>query len=216
MTRKVESIDDVRELVMHYKNTRSWFDGFVMLLYAGDILLIDNSYDYPVYYRTCGEFYGEKEFIQGDVGEIFIANVTYDYEVEYPVSEKISTVIEGESVNVENGVYDYIKRFPVAGEMETLYKQVNVQQAELSIVPRDYDYQIEYKAPEKKSATITGESTSFVNDTYNYAKQFQLAGEMTTLEKQTSVQKSKFTSDSEGYCFSNEYLVCGEFYAEGE
>ncbi|MEK4713483.1 phage tail protein [Sporosarcina sp. FSL K6-5500] len=123
-TREVSNIDDVRRLVMEYKNTRSWFDGFVIVLDGGDILVFDDSYDYPVFYKTCGEFSGEKEFGQFNVGQLGVVDDGYDYIVEYPVVERMSYQINLDTTKVKSDTYDYIKRYPVTGDMEPLNKRV--------------------------------------------------------------------------------------------
>lgn len=82
---KINRVEAARKLVLHYKNKRSWFDGFVLVLENGEFMIFDDSYDYPVYYKTCGEFSGEKEFMHADLGEIKLVDDSYDYQVEYPV-----------------------------------------------------------------------------------------------------------------------------------
>lgn len=141
---KINRVEAARKLVLHYKNKRSWFDGFVLMLEDGEVIIFDDSYDYPVYYKTCGEFSGEKEFGQMDVGTINATDDSYDYIVEYPESVKEFTQVDLTPVGIADDAYDYIKRFPVTGEMETLTKGHNTLHGATSAAGDLYDYQTTY------------------------------------------------------------------------
>lgn len=141
---KINRVESARKLVLHYKNKRSWFDGFVLVLEDGEIVIFDDSYDYPVYYKTCGEFSGEKEFTQMEIGTINATDDAYDYIVEYPESVKEFTQVDLSPITAADDSYSYIKRFPVTGEMETLTKGHNTLHGASSAAGDLYDYQATY------------------------------------------------------------------------
>ncbi|ARD47565.1 phage tail protein [Sporosarcina sp. P33] len=119
---KINRVESARRLVLHYKNKRSWFDGFVLVLQNGDFLITDDSYDYPVYYKTCGEFSGEKEFTHADLGAVRLIDDSYDYQVEYPVYEQPFEQANLPPVHMTNGSYGYQVPYPTTGEMQTMSK----------------------------------------------------------------------------------------------
>src|SRR5690606_26715143 len=128
LSKNIRNLKEIRPLILKYKNVRSWFDGFVVLI-SNSILLICGCYDYPVYYKTCGEFSGEKNFSQHEIGTVNADNDSYNFAVEYPISEKFVTTIEGESTDITNDTYTYPKRLYAAGELETLTKHTSQQSA---------------------------------------------------------------------------------------
>lgn len=138
------NIDDVRRLVMEYKNTRSWFDGFVILINAGTIFLINNTYDYPVFYKECGDFSGEKMFSQLEPGNFNLIQDTYKYKVEYPVSEKNVIYSKEKNIDIKNDTYTYAKHFHVTGEMLTLSKKVNIQNSTSKMHIEPYNFMTTY------------------------------------------------------------------------
>lgn len=140
--RKVANLEDVRRLVLEYKNTRSFFDGFVMVFVADKIFIFDDSYHYPVFYKSCGTFSGEKEFGHYDIGEVLLNNDTYDYIVEYPVAEKEFTQVDLTPVELKNDTYDYIKEFPVAGKMPLLTKEVTTLSGGSFVDSAPYEYSV--------------------------------------------------------------------------
>ena len=143
-TNDITRIEDVRKMVLHYKNKRSWFDGFVVLLNNENVIIFDDSYSYPVYYKTTGEFSGEKEFDQSEVGTISILDDSYDYEVEYPVSEQPLSQIELQPILVEDDSYNYEQRYPVTGELETFSKGFSQGDGRALVNLSVYDYKAGY------------------------------------------------------------------------
>lgn len=115
---------------------------YEMVASAGAIIILDDSYHYPVYYKSCGTFSGEKEFGQYDIGEVLLKNDTYDYIVEYPVAEKEFLQTDLMPIELENDTYDYIKRFPVAGEMELLTKEVTALSGGSFVDSAPYEYNV--------------------------------------------------------------------------
>lgn len=108
----------------------------------GLIRIADDSYSYPVYYKTCGEFSGEKNFSQSDVGDIALSNDTYDYKVEYPVVEKRFDQVDLKPVELKDDTYSYVKEFPVTGDMESLIKEVTTLQGESTVNAKPYEYNV--------------------------------------------------------------------------
>lgn len=138
-------IEDVRKMVMHYKNQRSWFDGFVILLQNQDIVILDDSYHYPVYYPTTGEFSGEKQFTQVEGDGLDVWDDSYGYSVEYPLSEKQFLQVESTPMDVQDDSYGYKVEYPVTGEMETLSKGFTQGEIGAMAVSQDsYGYQVIY------------------------------------------------------------------------
>lgn len=134
---------DIKSLIMEYKNRRSWFDGFVILLETEGIIVFDDSYDYPVFYPTCGEFSGEKEFSNFNVGQFVLRNDSYDYPVEYPVTEKGFTQLDAATIDLKSDTYGYIKEFPVTGEMVPLHKHVTTLTGGAATTSAElYDYNV--------------------------------------------------------------------------
>lgn len=105
-----------------------------------ELYLKDDSYHYPVHYKETGEFSGEKDFSQHDLGSVDVTSDTYSYEVEYPVSEKFVTIADGKSTELVNDTYNYPKRFYAAGELETLTKHTSQQSAISNIQQDCYNY----------------------------------------------------------------------------
>ena len=110
---------------------------------VGAIIITDDSYSYPVYYKTTGEFSGEKEFDQSEVGTISITDDTYDYEVEYPVAEQPISQIELMPILVEDDSYSYETAYPVAGELETFSKGFTQGEGRAIVDLAVYNYAVE-------------------------------------------------------------------------
>lgn len=138
LTDKVEHIDDVREMVLEYKNTRSWFDGFVMIFGDEHILHIDQTYDYPVYYPYCNEVMGEAEFTLFK-DALDHLDQTYDYEVELWVNEVYVTTTPVDGIYSDNS-YTYAIEYGTCGEMETLPATLTTESSFQSLQPNTYNY----------------------------------------------------------------------------
>jgi len=107
---------------------------------VGTILLIQDHYEYPVFYKETGEFSGEKNFFQHEIGAVNTDDDSYDYEIEYPVFEKFVTIADGEKSELTNDTYTYPKRFYAAGELATLTKRTSQQTATSNIQQDCYNY----------------------------------------------------------------------------
>lgn len=142
LNNKLNSMGLIEEMIMEYKNGRSWFDGFVILTLEKGIWCWDDSYSYPVYYKTCGEFSGEKNFNQSDVGDIALSNDTYGYKIEYPVVEKGFDQVDLKPIELKGDAYNYIKEFPVTGDMDPLTKEVTTLSGGASARAKSYEYNV--------------------------------------------------------------------------
>ncbi|MEK5069824.1 phage tail protein [Sporosarcina sp. FSL K6-1508] len=134
----------MNKMVAIYKNLRSWFDGFVIVIAGGVIYIVDDTYNYPVFYPICGEFGGEKEFIQMEGGEISLIDDTYQYGVKYPLSEKEFAQVDSGNVSVIDGAYNFPKAFPVCGEIELLFKRTTTVSLEAETSVEAYDFNLVY------------------------------------------------------------------------
>lgn len=139
-----KNADMARMLVLAYKNKRSRFDDFVILLMDEDILLLNDTYFYPVFYKTCGEFGGEKGADQHEAGNITIADKGYGYSVKYPVSTKLAMQLDLGSAFLTNDTYSYPQPYGITGEMETLDKFVSTNRAETEIAGEIYSFNVSY------------------------------------------------------------------------
>lgn len=135
-----ESYQKVIKMIESTKNKRSLLEYFAWILGKATLLLKNDSYNYPVFYKECGTFNGEKNFSQHELSAINVDNDSYNFAVEYPISEKFVTTIEGESTDITNDTYTYPKRFYAAGELETLTKQISQLTATSNIQQDCYNY----------------------------------------------------------------------------
>ncbi|MDM5233389.1 phage tail protein I [Lysinibacillus pakistanensis] len=141
---KFTPLKDVRGLILHYKNTRSWFDGFVLLAINNEILFLNDSYQYPVFYETCGEF-GPEALFWGTIEQLLnLNNDSYQYPVEYDVFEAHHTQLIDDEIRPQNDSYQYKVVYPTIGEMEPLEMTSHVNTCGLRILPNDYHYPYMY------------------------------------------------------------------------
>lgn len=140
---KLSQLDDIHELILEYKNKRSWFEGFVIGMIRDDednFYLIDDTYDYPVFYRLTGKLWGVKEFTQVDARELKAIDDTYHYEVRYPMAKKgFVQAVAGMSVAIDD-TYDYAQVYRRCGEMTTLQKEVETIESGASLTSASYHY----------------------------------------------------------------------------
>lgn len=138
------NLDDVRTLILHYKNKRSWFDGFVILVINNEIHFLNDSYQYPVFYETCGEFGPDAAFWRTTEQLLNVDNDSYQYSVEYEVFETHHTkLIDGE-IKQHNDSYEYKVMYPTIGEMEPLEMSTHIDACETGILAGKYHYPFIY------------------------------------------------------------------------
>lgn len=140
----ISNRDMMHKLVMIYKNTRSWFDGFVIVISDEDIIVIDGTYHYPVFYLICGDFSGEKKISQSSAGSLGVADRTYDYPAIYPVYPKYVKQLDLNHLMIINDVYNYQKHYGVTGEMGTLDKFVSTNESKAIIDGEIYEFGMNY------------------------------------------------------------------------
>ena len=144
-TKEINQIENVRQLVMHYKNKRSWFDGFVILLEGGDVIVIDDSYHYPVYYPLCGQFWGEKQFSQLNGWQINVTPDDYEYVVNYPVTQQEFSQFDQDDIAAVDDTYSYPKVFPLTGEMYPLIKQTEMSVDAVRSFDENYQFEKKFR-----------------------------------------------------------------------
>lgn len=138
-------------MIMEYKNVRSWFEGFVISALNQGFWYWDDSYSYPVYYKTTNDFWGEAETINSNVGGTIFRDDSYSYPVYY---DDINT-IQVKHVDTNNGLifsddsYSYPVHFEVCGDFE---------------------------APDTTSVQFEG-ATDFIYEAYSYPAYYPVCGE---------------------------------------
>lgn len=143
-TKTFARLDDVRTMILHYKNVRSWFDGFVILVINNEIHFLNDSYQYPVFYETCGEFGPDAAFWRTAEQVLNFNNDSYQYPVEYDVFEAHHTQLIDDEIRPQNDSYQYKVVYPTTGEMEPLEMTSHVNTCGLRILPNDYHYPFAY------------------------------------------------------------------------
>lgn len=143
-TGKFAHLDDVRVLIVNFKNTRSWFDGFVILTIHNDIFILNDSYQYPVYYETCGEFGPEAEFWQNVFHLLAIHNDSYQYPVHYDVyTQEVTQLIDGIASHL-NDSYQYNVPYPQIDDMQPLEMGAQLQERTMHIEHQRYHFPVHY------------------------------------------------------------------------
>lgn len=145
LNQKLSDLDLIKAMIMEYKNVRSWFDGFVVLVEGEGIVWIDDTYNYPVFYPLCGQFWGRKEFTQVEVGELKAIDDTYNYPVSYPVTKQGFTSIKGGKINSIDDTYRYKKEYRKCGEMMPLDKKVTTSTFIDKIINDAYGFKKTYR-----------------------------------------------------------------------
>lgn len=121
LNQKLNDLKLIREMIMEYKNVRSWFEGFVIAALEQGFWYWDDSYSYPVYYKTTNDFWGEVTTINTAVGEISLSDDSYSYPVYY----EDMNVIQFKNIDTKSGLlvvndsYSYPVYHDSCGEFET-------------------------------------------------------------------------------------------------
>lgn len=150
LNQKLNDLELIREMIMEYKNVRSWFDGFVISALDQGFWYWDNSYSYPVYYKTTNDFWGEAETINLKVGNVNYFDDSYSYPVYYDVNTiQFKNVDTRSGLTVTNGGYSYPVHHKSCGEFET---------------------------PSTTSIQLDG-ATDFVYKAYSYPAHYPVCGE---------------------------------------
>lgn len=140
---KLSDLKDVRTLVSEFKNTRSWFDGFVIVVSDEFFLIFDQTHHYPVFFKECGEFGGEALFKHFESGTANVLDATYDYSVGYEVNEIQSSLYQ-KDIGLENETYQYKTIYPLCGELETINSTSHMVQSDSFIENESYFFGTQY------------------------------------------------------------------------
>ena len=210
LTKKVRHIEDVRRMVMEFKNVRSWFDGFVMLVGEEIIEHIDQTYDYPVYYPYSSDVHGTAEFTLFD-DPVEHIDQTYDYEVAYWVNEVfVTTTNAGQHILSDAPTYDYPVDYGTCGVMETLPVILTKEHTLHSVNPTEYDYEVELYVHEAFVVIMPANSEQH-DIPYDYMAEYSTCGELNTLTVKLSVFPSEQQVQSNNYTYPTRWLMCGDF-----
>lgn len=209
LTKKVRHIENVRQMVMEFKNTRSWFDGFVMLVGEEIIQHINQTYDYPVHYPYSSDVVGEVEFTMFE-DPVHHIDQTYDYEVEYWVNEAFVTIISAEKHNFDDVTYDYSVEYGTCGVMETLPVILSKEHTLHKMQDSGYDYEVELFVQEAFVTTTPADSKQH-DIPYDYPIDYDVCGEMTTIEANLSSYSYRQEVEQNNYNYPTHWLVCGDF-----
>ena len=111
--------DKLLMLIEATKNKRSWLDGISLLIADETILLIDKTYDYPVFFKYCNHVHGTSHMQEYKADEINIENKTYDYPVRFFVCE-IKSMLFSDKEHIQEQSYQYPVIFGTCGEMNPI------------------------------------------------------------------------------------------------
>lgn len=117
---KLSDLDLIREMIMEYKNERSWFDGFVVMALEQGFLYWDDSYSYPVYYKDTNDFWGMAKTINVAAGGTSYIDDSYSYPVYYDVNEvQFKNIDTGVGLLCADDSYSYPVFHESCGDFET-------------------------------------------------------------------------------------------------
>lgn len=153
LNQKLNDLELIREMIMEYKNVRSWFDGFVIAALDQGFWYWDGSYSYPVYYKATNDFWGEAMTINSDVGGTNYVDDSYSYPVHYDVN-----TIQFKNVDTENGL--------AIGNDSYSY-------------PIFHESCGDFSTPGTNSAQFDG-SADFIYEAYSYPAYYPVCGEFET------------------------------------
>lgn len=149
LDQKLNDLDLIREMILEYKNVRSWFDGFTVIALEQGFLYWDESYSYPVYFKVCNDFWGMAETINTEAGKTLLVDDSYSYPVYYDVNTiQVKNLIAGRP-SYRNDSYGYPLYFQSCGDFET---------------------------PDTKSAQFEG-AVDTVFEAYSYPAYYSVCGE---------------------------------------
>ncbi|GGG33012.1 hypothetical protein GCM10007425_29630 [Lysinibacillus alkalisoli] len=123
LNQKLNDLDLIYDMIMAYKNVRSWFDGFVILALEQGFWYWDDSYSYPVYYKTCGDFWGHAETINQNLGGTLYQDDSYSYPVYFDDVNPtyVQHMDTGVGFALVSDDYSYPVYYKTCGNFETPY-----------------------------------------------------------------------------------------------
>lgn len=121
LNQKLNDLKLIREMIMEYKNVRSWFEGFVIAALDQGFWYWDDSYSYPVYYKTANDFWGEATTDNHSLSDLTYRDDSYSYPVYY---EDMHTVLRQEvdanaGLSYDGDDYSYPVYYKECGGFET-------------------------------------------------------------------------------------------------
>ena len=146
LNQKLNDLDLISEMIEEYKNTRSWFGGFVVLALDRGFLIWDDSYSYPVYYKECNDFWGNAKTINQEVCGVAQVDDSYSYPVYYDDTNTIRVKYVNTGVTrVENDSYSYPTYYAECGELSTPDTKSVQFDNNVKINFEAYDYEVSYQ-----------------------------------------------------------------------
>lgn len=121
----------------------------------GALLLIDDSYRYPIFYKETGEFVPEKDFSQIDSSPVGVHGDSYRFEIEYQAAERGITQADAHTARLLDDTYSYKEEYLTTGEAELLQKTVMPFEDRAKAIPAAYEFAVEY--PECGEYELEGE-----------------------------------------------------------
>ncbi|GGG19847.1 hypothetical protein GCM10007425_12830 [Lysinibacillus alkalisoli] len=123
LIQKLNDLNLIYDMIMAYKNVRSWFDGFVILALEQGFWYWDDSYSYPVYYKTCGDFFGDTATINQNLGGTLYQDYSYSYPVYFDDVNPtyVQYMDTGVGFVLVSDNYSYPIYYKTCGDFETPY-----------------------------------------------------------------------------------------------
>lgn len=108
-----------------------------------EVLVIDGTYDFPVFYKECGEFSGEANVLPYEEENMEVVDDSYTFGVEYEVSEAHVEILEDEQ-KVEDDSYGFLVGYKACGELEIMSAGISAFEGSMSVEPTIYHFQVDY------------------------------------------------------------------------
>lgn len=174
ISKRVGSIDHIKKMIERYKNVRSVFAGFILVLGCDEITYIDISYHYQLLLKYCNHVYGISEIVYGKEDGVTYTNETYDYVVNYYVN-RVASKLMLLFWPISDETYDYnvsLKRcedvFGVCAGFEHAVHDIEMKD-------ETYNYKFGLST-NRVISKILKEQTNAVEKTYKYHVPYQICG----------------------------------------
>ncbi|MDQ0174369.1 YmfQ family protein [Bacillus chungangensis] len=118
---------------------------FIGEFYAILLSFIDNTYDFHVQYPICGDMPPSEAHVSIEEDEMRVTEGSYDFSVEYEVSEtKVSSLKKEKTVSIDQ-TYDFAVEYPICGEMQP--PQAQVKNSHFRSITKDNSYTVNVTYP---------------------------------------------------------------------
>lgn len=111
----------------------------------GAVVIIDDDYSFPIYYRLTSKFWGVKDFVQFDPSNLSAISDLYGFEIKYPTTKKEFLQIDSDPVALIDDTYNFEQKFRESGKMLTLNKRVSQMEGLTSIIDDVYNFKQSYR-----------------------------------------------------------------------